>query len=206
MADTSSAGRAPAAVAPKRRYGAPRRRKDWRTPRRFAYFGNHRVARSVLECPPSAVLLRPSSAVALLRRMERTGGGPPPLFPEAYQTVPMLTGTAISVRIFKKHEDFGLRWQPAEAKRSEDWSAAATPLFDCGQSFQSGVAPALRDSRRSPKKIGCGYAVRCPFGALVFSRRTTGPGVLENYAVLPTKTHHLHLLFSPYPAPGGLDR
>jgi hypothetical protein len=27
-------------------------------------------------------------------------------------------------------EDFGLRWQ----------SAAATPLFDCGQSFQSGVA------------------------------------------------------------------
>jgi hypothetical protein len=27
-------------------------------------------------------------------------------------------------------EDFGLRWQ----------STAATPLFDCGQSFQSGVA------------------------------------------------------------------
>jgi len=27
-------------------------------------------------------------------------------------------------------EDFGVRWQ----------SAAATPLFDCGQSFQSGVA------------------------------------------------------------------
>jgi hypothetical protein len=26
--------------------------------------------------------------------------------------------------------DFGVRWQ----------SAAATPLFDCGQSFQSGVA------------------------------------------------------------------
>jgi len=24
---------------------------------------------------------------------------------------------------------FGLRWQPAEAKRSEDWSEAATPLF-----------------------------------------------------------------------------
>jgi hypothetical protein len=40
----------------------------------------------------------------------------------------------------KRREDFGLRWQPAEAKRSEDWSAAATPLFDCGQSFQSGVA------------------------------------------------------------------
>ena len=35
---------------------------------------------------------------------------------------------------------FGLRWQPAEAKRSEDWSAAATPLFDREQSFQSGVA------------------------------------------------------------------
>jgi hypothetical protein len=39
-----------------------------------------------------------------------------------------------------RREDFGLRWQPAEAKRSEDWSAAATPLFDCGQNFQSGVA------------------------------------------------------------------
>src|ERR1035437_8863764 len=46
--------------------------EDWRTPRRFAYFRNHRVARSVLGC-----------------------GGPPPLFPEAYQTVTMLTGTAI---------------------------------------------------------------------------------------------------------------
>ncbi len=46
--------------------------EDWRTPKRFAYFRNHRVARSVLDC-----------------------GGPPPLFPEACQTVPMLTGTAI---------------------------------------------------------------------------------------------------------------
>jgi hypothetical protein len=35
-----------------------------------------------------------------------------------------------SVRIFENREDFGVRWQ----------SAAATPLFDCGQSFQSGVA------------------------------------------------------------------
>jgi beta-galactosidase len=33
-----------------------------------------------------------------------------------------------------------------------------------------------------------------------------GPGVLERYAVLPTKTHHLHLLFRPYPAPGAWDR
>jgi hypothetical protein len=24
-----------------------------------------------------------------------------------------------------------------------------------------------------------------------------GPGVLENYAVLPAQTHHLHLLFRP---------
>jgi len=65
-----------------------RRREGGRagaSPRRFAYFRNHRVAHSVLECPPSAVLLR------------RTGGGPPPIFPEAYPTVPMLTGTAISV-------------------------------------------------------------------------------------------------------------
>jgi beta-galactosidase len=32
-----------------------------------------------------------------------------------------------------------------------------------------------------------------------------GPGVLERYAVLPTKTHHLHLLLRPYPAPGAAD-
>jgi hypothetical protein len=44
-------------------------------------------------------------------------------------------------------EDFGLRWQPAEAKRSEDWSAAATPLFNYRQRFAS---------RRSPKRLGCG--------------------------------------------------
>jgi len=41
-------------------------------------------------------------------------------------------------------EVFGLRWQPAEAKRSEDWSTAATALSDANQPglvlFQSGVA------------------------------------------------------------------
>ena len=42
--------------------------EDWRTPGRFADFWDHRVAHSVLDC-----------------------GGPPPLFPEAYQTVPMFT-------------------------------------------------------------------------------------------------------------------
>jgi hypothetical protein len=52
--------------------GAP---EDRRTPRRFAYFRNHRVARSVLDCGPDA-----------------SG----PLFPEPYQTVSMLIGTAIS--------------------------------------------------------------------------------------------------------------
>jgi hypothetical protein len=67
LADISSAGKAP---------------EDWRTPRRFAYFRNHRVARSVLD-----FRLRQTSA--------RRGGGSPPLFPEAYQTVPRLTGTAI---------------------------------------------------------------------------------------------------------------
>jgi hypothetical protein len=50
-------------------------------------------------------------------------------------------------------EDFGLRWQPAEAKRSEDWSTAATPLFDCGQSFQSGVPRMLSGFPPQFKKI-----------------------------------------------------
>src|ERR1700690_4107853 len=44
--------------------------EDWRTPGRFAYFKNHRVTRSVLDY-----------------------GGPPPLFPEPNQIVPMVTAT-----------------------------------------------------------------------------------------------------------------
>jgi hypothetical protein len=36
----------------------------------------------------------------------------------------------LSRNIVTSREDFGLRWQ----------SAATTPLFDCGQSFQIGVA------------------------------------------------------------------
>ena len=61
----SSAGKAP---------------EDWRTPKRFAYFNNHRVAPGVLDC-----------------------GGPPPLFPEAYQTVLMLTGTAMDALNLEFH-------------------------------------------------------------------------------------------------------
>jgi hypothetical protein len=38
--------------------------------------------------------------------------------------------TMPSVKTPARREDFGVRWQ----------SAAATPLFDCRQSFQSGVA------------------------------------------------------------------
>jgi hypothetical protein len=45
--------------------------EGWRTPRRFAFFKNHRSAHSVLDC-----------------------GGPPPLFPQANQTVPMSNVTA----------------------------------------------------------------------------------------------------------------
>jgi hypothetical protein len=33
-----------------------------------------------------------------------------------------------------------MRWQPAEAKRSEDWSAAATPLSVLPVASKSGVA------------------------------------------------------------------
>ncbi len=39
-------------------------------------------------------------------------------------------GARLSVRTRARCEDFGVRWQ----------SAATTPLFDCGQNFQSGVA------------------------------------------------------------------
>ena len=52
-----------------------------------------------------------------------------------------------------ERQRFGLRWQLAEAKRSEDWSAAATPLSVRPVASKSGVAPALRDSRRNPKSV-----------------------------------------------------
>jgi hypothetical protein len=41
-----------------------------------------------------------------------------------------VTPKTAQIRIIETREDFGLRWQ----------SAAATPLFDREQSFQSGVA------------------------------------------------------------------
>ena len=34
-------------------------------------------------------------------------------------------------------EKYGLRWQPAEAKRSEDWSEATTPLFAWSRSIRT---------------------------------------------------------------------
>jgi hypothetical protein len=48
-------------------------------------------------------------------------------------------------------------------------SAAATPLFDCGPGFQSGVAPALRDSRRSPNFFGCVFALNNPLRLCAFA-------------------------------------
>jgi hypothetical protein len=53
-------------------------------------------------------------------------------------------------KILGRREDFGLRWQ----------SAAATPLFDCGQSFQSGVA--LRFPPQSKKYLVV-TLLRCAF-------------------------------------------
>jgi hypothetical protein len=45
-----TAAKAPAAVAPERRYGAPRKRKGWRTPRRFALTAPN--SRQILDCGP----------------------------------------------------------------------------------------------------------------------------------------------------------
>src|ERR1700690_1448431 len=75
----------------------------------------------------------------------------------------------------KRREYFGLRWQPAEAKRSEDWSGAATPLFDCGQSFQSGVALCFPPQS---KKNWLRQRRPAPFAGLVFSRGTAGTGAV----------------------------
>jgi hypothetical protein len=50
---------------------------------------------------------------------------------------------------------FGLRWQ----------SAAATPLSVLPVASKSGVAPALRDSRRSPKSV---VAAQAALGKSVF--------------------------------------
>ena len=54
-----------------------------------------------------------------------------------------LTSAPPHSKILARRKDFGLRWQ----------SAAATPLFDCEQCFQSGVA--LRFPPQS-KNCGCG--------------------------------------------------
>ena len=72
---------------------------DWRGPGRFAYFRNHRAARSVLECPPSAVLLRRDGQAAL-----------PPLFPEAYQPVPVLIGTAYLYLLITRRRTIQSHW------------------------------------------------------------------------------------------------
>ena len=83
----------------------------------------------------------------------------------------------LSVRIVTSREDFGLRWQLAEAKHSEDWNTAATPLFDCGPSFQSGVAPALRVSRRTPKNCFCVLALKSePLEPRTNQKGLTGDG------------------------------
>jgi hypothetical protein len=63
---------------------------------------------------------------------------------------PLSSLALLSVRIFENREDFGLRWP----------SAVATSLFNCGQSFQGGVA--LRFPPQS-KIIGCGYAALWDF-------------------------------------------
>jgi hypothetical protein len=64
-----------------------------------------------------------------------------PLFPSVEMDWPALRSLhCYPSKSLMRARIFGLRWQLAGAKRSEDWSAAATPLFDCGPSFQSGVA------------------------------------------------------------------
>jgi hypothetical protein len=57
-----------------------------------------------------------------------------------------------------------LQWQLAGAKRSEDWSAAATPLLSAGEpkfvreALVRAKAAWRFASRRSPNKFGCGFA------------------------------------------------
>ena len=94
--------------------------EDWRIPRRFAYFKHHRTTHRVLEC-----------------------GGPPPLFPEAYQTVPMLTGTAIA-HSTTDHSGSSLR----NSFRTFSTLMARTPVISfkitnrspCGRQISSSVS------------------------------------------------------------------
>ena len=50
--------------------------EGWRTPKRFAYFRNHRVAHSVMDC-----------------------GGPPPLFPKPHSIVPILPQSPLNISL-----------------------------------------------------------------------------------------------------------
>jgi hypothetical protein len=106
--------------------------------------GSHAAleARSAVEkrcrrCPPSAVLLRPSSAVALLRRMERTGAPvfaalrPGKLPPQSkilanYNSIKLRFATAprsatlVRVRISKRlHADAELDWERSDGETDD---------------------------------------------------------------------------------------
>jgi hypothetical protein len=54
----------------------------------------------------------------------------------------------LSIRTLARREDFGVRWQ----------SAAATLLFDCGQSFQSGVALRFPPQSKKNRLRLCAFA------------------------------------------------
>jgi hypothetical protein len=59
--------------------------------------------------------------------------------------------------------DFGLRRQPAEAKRSEDWSAAATALSPARKSLEFINASVRSKSGVAlPPPLRCGAASRFP--------------------------------------------
>jgi hypothetical protein len=97
LADTTPSGKAP---------------EGWRSPGRFAYFRNHRIACSVLECGPDA------SA---------------PLFPEAYQTVAQVNWNCSSVHQRHRRRRRIGRQQHLPAHGPGRYASLSSPSYHTGE-------------------------------------------------------------------------
>ena len=140
--------------------------EGWRSPRRFADFRNHRVTRSVLEC-----------------------GGPPPLFPEEYQTVPMLTGTTMVSRP-SRHCRYGCYGSQYAHLKSYDLDGSATSPSRCGNTHNQELHGGwgrhrvyflrCQAHRKATPRAECGAPLRRS-GHLVkrFSLRISGTDIRE---------------------------
>jgi len=92
---------------------------------------------------------------------------------EAQRSLTCIRNTILQLHA-RTDKGFGLRWQPAEGEAQRRWSAAAAPLSVLPVASKSGVAPVLRDSRRSPKSL---VAPKAALGSIRGSISAHGRGL-----------------------------